>query len=100
VTGDSQREPSRRALIWWFGLMSLGGLAFGLNAERRPFGDDMFGHPMFVYFIVAGIGLLILRVILRRPIPEVLPERILIAGCVAGIAAFLAGNWLDVNLFR
>src|SRR5262245_30395089 len=91
VMPPPRSAPTRRALTWWLGLMMLAGLAFGLNAERRPFGDDMFGHPLIVYFIAVGIGLLLLRVILQRPIPEILPERMLIAGCIAGIAAFLAG---------
>jgi type IV secretory pathway TrbL component len=85
--------PSRRALTWWFGLMALGGLAFGLNAERRPFGDDILAHPLMIFFLFVGVGLLALRVLLRRPVPELLPERTLVAGCFVGVAAFLAGNW-------
>ena len=41
--------------------MTLGGLAFGLFAERRPFGDDMLAHPLLVYFIAGVVGLLALR---------------------------------------
>jgi hypothetical protein len=37
---------------------------------------------------------------LRRPVPEVLPEHILIAGCAIGVAAYLAGNWLAANVFH
>ena len=100
MTAQPLRAPWRRALTWWFGLMLLGGLAFGLNAERRPFGDDVLRHTLLVFFIVTGIGLLLLRAILRRPIPEILPERILVFGCLIGAAAFLAGNWLEVNIFH
>jgi hypothetical protein len=78
--------------------MALGGLAFGLNAERRPFGDDILAHPLLVFFAVVCAGLLLFRGVLRRPVPEILPERILFAGCIAGLVAFLAGNWLDVNV--
>lgn len=78
--------------------MGLGGLAFGLNAERRPFGDDLFAHPLIVFFAAVGAGLLVLRAMLRRPVPEILPERVLIWGCILGAAAFLVGNWLEVKL--
>jgi hypothetical protein len=78
--------------------MGLGGLAFGLNAERRPFGDDVFAHPLVVFFVIVAAGLLILRVALRRPVPEILPERMLVWGCIAGAVAFLLGNLIDVRL--
>jgi len=91
-------EVSRRALTWWFGLMAFGGLAFGLNAERRPFGDDVFAHPLIVFFVIAGTGLLLLRVVLRRPVPEILPERVLLQGCAIGLVTYLAGNWIAVRL--
>ncbi|MGZ5804357.1 MAG: hypothetical protein ACXWJW_12195 [Xanthobacteraceae bacterium] len=89
---------SRRALTWWFGLMILGGMAFGLNAERRPFGDDIFAHPLVVFFVLVGAGLLVLRFALRRPVPEFLPERYLVIGCIAGAVAFLIGNLLEAKL--
>jgi len=90
-------EVSRRALTWWFGLMALGGLAFGLNAERRPFGDDVFAHPLIVFFVIVGAGLLLFGAILRRPPVQVLPERTLLFGCAVGIVAYLAGNFLAVK---
>ena len=96
----SSSATSRRALTWWFGLMSLGGLAFGLNADRRPFGSDMLAHPLIVFFALVAAGLLVLRAVLRRPVPEVLPERMLVVGCVIGIIAYLAGNWLAANILQ
>jgi hypothetical protein len=78
--------------------MALGGLAFGLFAERRPFGDAFLAHPLAVFFIVVGASLLALRAVLRRPVPEILPERMLIIGCVVGAATFLAGNWIDTHI--
>jgi hypothetical protein len=78
--------------------MVAGGLAFGLLGERRPFGQDMLAHPLVVYFAVAAVGLLILRVVLARPVPELIPERTLFAGCLIGVAAFLAGNWIGVHI--
>ena len=78
--------------------MALGGFVFGLQAERRPFGDAMLAHPIAVFFMIVGAALLLLRVALRRPVPDVLSERVLLAGCLLGVAAFLAGNWLDAHI--
>ena len=80
----------------WYGLMLAGGLGFGLIGERRPFGQDMLAHPLVVYFAVAAAGLLVLRAVLARPVPEVIPERTLISGCLLGAAAFLAGNFINI----
>jgi hypothetical protein len=55
-------------------------------------------HPLVAYFIVVGIALLVLRVALARPVPEVIPERALLYGCFAGLAAFLAGNFATAHL--
>jgi hypothetical protein len=77
--------------------MALGGLAFGLNAERRPFGDDVFAHPLIVFFVIVGAALLLLRFTLRRPVPEILPERVLLQGCAVGLVTFLAGSWIGFN---
>jgi hypothetical protein len=82
----------------WYGLMAAGGLGFGLIGERRPFGADMLAHPLVVYFALAAAGLLTLRVALARPVPELIPERALLAGCLVGAIAFLAGNWVSANL--
>jgi hypothetical protein len=83
---------------WWYGLMAAGGLGFGLLGERRPFGQDILAHPLVVYFALAAVGLMVLRAVLARPVPEVIPERTLLAGCVIGVAAFLVGNWISVHL--
>jgi hypothetical protein len=85
-------------LVGWFGVMASAGLAFGLIADRRPFGTDMFAHPLFVFFFVVGAGLLVLRAVLRRPVPEVIPDRMLFVGCLLGIILFLIGNWLGTRL--
>ena len=78
--------------------MIAGGFAFGLVADRRPFGETFLAHPIVVFAAIAGAGLLILRVVLGRPVPEVIPERALVVGFLLGIAAFLAGNWIGVHL--
>ena len=87
-----------RVHAWWYGLMAAGGLAFGLIGERRPFGNDALAHPLVVFFAVAAAGLLVLRVVLKRPVPELIPERTLVLGCVLGIAAFLIGNAIAVHV--
>jgi cytochrome b561 len=87
-----------RAVFWWRGLMIAGGFAFGLLADRRPFGETFLGHPIVVFAGIAGLGLLILRVVLRRPVPEIIPERAIVVGFLSGIAAFLVGNWIGVHL--
>jgi hypothetical protein len=87
------------AIVWWRTVMIAGGLAFGLVAERRPFGEDVFAHPLVVFAGTAGLGLLVLRLVLQRPVPEVIPERALVIGFLLGAGAFLAGNWLGVHVF-
>jgi hypothetical protein len=69
-----------RIVTAWLGLIVLGGFIFGLVAERRPFGDDFFAHPFVLFFIVVGFGLMLLRVIASRPVPELVPERALVLG--------------------
>ena len=87
-----------KAILWWRALMIAGGFAFGLFADRRPFGGSFLAHPIVVFAAIAGMGLLMLRIALRRPVPEVIPERAIILGFVLGIGAFLAGNWIGVRL--
>lgn len=86
------------AVLWWRVLMIAGGFAFGLFADRRPFGETFFGQPIVMFAALAGLGLLILRVVLRRPVPEVIPERAMVVGFFLGVAAFLVGNWIGVHL--
>jgi hypothetical protein len=86
------------ALVWWRVLMIAGGFAFGVVADRRPFGDTVLGHPIVVFAGVAAFGLLIFRIVLARPVPEVIPERAMVVGFLLGIAAFLAGNAIGVHL--
>ena len=48
------RRPSLR--VWWYGLIGIAGFGFGLFADRRPFGDDIFAHPLSVFFILVGLS--------------------------------------------
>ena len=87
-----------RARNLWYGLMVAAGLAFGLIGERRPFGTGFFAHPLVAFFIFVGAGLIVLRVVVARPVPELIPERALLLGCFAGLAAFLVGNFVAAYL--
>ncbi|MGP0089917.1 MAG: hypothetical protein ACLPKB_08150 [Xanthobacteraceae bacterium] len=91
------KNPSR-SVTTWLGLMVLGGFIFGLIAKRRPFGDDVLAHPFAVFFILVGVGLILLRVVAARPVPELVPERALALGCLVGAASFLAGDWIGTHL--
>jgi hypothetical protein len=94
----AKRPPLPRVQIYWFAVMVIGGFAFGLIGERRPLGGDLFGHPLILFFMTAVAGLLVTRAALAKPVPEVIPERPLLLGCFAGLAAFLAGNWISVHV--
>ena len=82
--------------IWWFFLMTIGGLGFGVLANKRPFGDQLLVHPLVIFFLLVGLGLIAVRVLMHRPVPEVISDRALMIGCVVGLVAFLAGNFLGV----
>jgi hypothetical protein len=90
-------NPSR-AMLWWYAFMAGGGFVFGLLGDRRPFGQDILGHPLVVFFVVAAAVLLVLRIVLKRPVPELIPERALLTGCILGGATFLLGNWIAIHL--
>ena len=104
--GDSQpvsqgsravRKPAK-VTAWWYGLVGAGGLAFGLIGERRPLGEDLFAHPLFVYFAAVAVALLVLRLASGRPVPLLISERALLAGCFGGLALFLVGNFIAAHL--
>ena len=78
--------------------MGISGFGFGLLAERRPFGEGILVHPLVVFFALAGLGLLAVRMALARPVPDVIPARTLMLGCVLGLATFLAGNFVAARL--
>jgi hypothetical protein len=96
--GEGEAMVGAPVSTWWYGLMALGGLAFGLIGDRRPFGNDVLAHPLVVFFAVAAAGLLIVRVATARPVPELLSERTLVIGCLVGAAAFLTGNWAAAHI--
>jgi hypothetical protein len=82
----------------WYGAVCTVGLGFGLLGERRPFGQNILAHPFIVYAFLVAAGLLVLRVVWQRPVPELIPERALGLGCAAGVALFLAGNFIAAHV--
>jgi hypothetical protein len=91
-------KPTARAVTWWYGAIASAGFGFGLIGERRPFGADMLAHPLVVYCFAVVLALMVLRVAVRLPVPEIIPERALVAGCAVGLVAFLAGNFVATYL--
>jgi hypothetical protein len=89
---------SGRRLAYWYGAVCVAGFGFGLLGERRPFGQNILAHPFIVYAFVLAAGLLVLRIVRQQPVPELIPERALGLGCAAGIALFLAGNFIAAHL--
>jgi hypothetical protein len=89
---------AKHLTVYWYGAVAIAGLGFGLLGERRPFGEDILAHPVVIYFLAIAVGLLAVRVIWRRPVPEIIPESTLIRGCAAGIALFLVGNFIAAHL--
>jgi hypothetical protein len=80
--------------------MAIGGLGFGTLANKRPFGDQLIVHPLVVFFLLVSLGLIALRVLMQRPVPQVISDRALMLGCLIGLVAFLAGNFLGVYGLR
>lgn len=76
--------------------MAAGGLAFGLIANKRPLGEGILVHPLMLFVTLAILGLLALRVITQRPVPQLISDRALMYGCCTGFATFLIGNFLAV----
>jgi hypothetical protein len=85
-------------IFWWYGLMAAGGFAFGLFANTRPLGAGILVHPLVLFFVLVTAGLLILRTVAARPVPEIIPDRALVYGCSAGLAMFLIGNFFVANV--
>jgi hypothetical protein len=89
---------TKQLAAYWYGAVAIAGLGFGLIGERRPFGEDILAHPVVVYFAVIAVGLLVLGLVCRRPVPQLIPERALARGCAAGVVLFLVGNFIAAHL--
>jgi hypothetical protein len=88
----------RSVLISWYASIVPGGFVFGTLADWRPFGENALFHPLVMFFVIVGLGLLALRVLMARPVPEVISDRALAVGCVLGLFMFLAGNFVATRL--
>ena len=89
---------SRLLITGWYGVIAVVGLGFGLLGERRPFGEDILAHPLIIYCLAVAGGLLILRFVSERPVPDIIPERDLVRGCALGLGMFLVGNFVVAHL--
>jgi len=68
---------SKRLIASWYGVIAIVGLGFGLLGEHRPFGEDILAHPLVIFCLAVAGGLLVVRFVSRRPVPEIIPERAL-----------------------
>jgi hypothetical protein len=84
--------------FWWYGLMAVGGFAFGLFADKRPLGAGVLLHPLVLFFILVGAALLVVRIVSTRPVPELISDRALMFGCCVGLGMFLIGNFFAVHV--
>jgi hypothetical protein len=93
-------QVSRHLLTWWFGLMALGGVAFGLYADAHPFGNGVLAHPLTIFFALVIAGLLTLRFLHARPMLKLISAPALAIGAAIAIACFFLGNWFGVSLIN
>lgn len=77
---------SPHLLTGWFSLMSVGGLAFGLFADRPLFGKGILAHPLVMLFAMAGAGLLILKFLHGEPMQKLISPVSVVAGCIIAVA--------------
>ena len=73
-------------------------MARSASRGSASFGQSILAHPFIVYACVVAAGLLVIRVVRQRPVPDLIPERALGLGCAAGVALFLAGNFIAAHL--
>ena len=91
---------SPHLLTWWFGLMALGGVGFGLYADERPFGNGLLAHPLVVFFACTVAGVLTLRFLHARPVLQLISAPCLAGGTVIGTVCFFFGAWFGINLIH
>ena len=86
--------------VWWYGLMALGrAWASACSPTAGRSATDILVHPLVMFFILVGARAAgAARRCWRGRCPEVISDRALIAGCVVGLAAFLAGNFVGAHV--
>jgi hypothetical protein len=97
---DGPPSVSPHLLTWWFGLMAIGGVAFGLDADGNPFGRGALAHPLVVFAACVLAGLLTLRFLYARPLMQLISALSLAAGAVIGAACFFLGKWFGASLMH
>ena len=98
VTGGREQPGRPIVVVLWYGSMAIAGLGFGSIGDSRPFGNNLLFRPLLMFFIVAAVALVTLRVVAARPVPEIIPDRALGIGCVIGLTMFLVGNFFVTHL--
>jgi hypothetical protein len=97
---DGPPPVSPHVLTWWFGLMAIGGVAFGLEADEHPFGRGALAHPLVVFASCVLASLLTLHFLNPRPVTQLISARSLVAGVVIGAACFFLGRWFGASLMH
>jgi len=99
ATTGGRDNPGRPNLLWlWFLFSAIAGAGFGLIGDRRPFGDSFLFAPALLLLGAIGALLLVLRVTLARPVPDVIPNRPLGLGIALAYAMFLIGNFIAAHI--
>jgi hypothetical protein len=78
--------------------MAGGGFAFGLFANKQPFGKGLLVHPLVLFFIAVAAALLTLRFASGQPVPKIISDRALAYGCCTGLGMFLIGNFIGAHV--
>lgn len=86
-------KPGLLSRLWPY-LCAIIGFGFGLIGDARPFGRDILAHPAIVMGVVIGLILIAARLLLKRPIPEVMSDMVMKFGFAVAIFTYLAGTFL------
>lgn len=94
-------EPPRppvppRVLTWWFGGMAVLGTAFGLDVGSSAGGFDP--DRLYELFALGCLLLIGLRLVLRRPLTEIMSGKLIAIGCGVAVVTFLGAQWAALNL--
>jgi energy-converting hydrogenase Eha subunit C len=97
---DGPAPVPARFLTWWFGLLAMGGVGFGLYADEHPFGSGILALPAVVFGACVAAALLTVRLLHARPLQHLISARSLAAGVVIAVVCYFLGVWFGANLMR